>query len=766
VRTSWLPTRDHLPVPASGSLVAVPGGPRTRCAVLARLGRRGPRGLRILAAACAGALLLLPAAVASAATQTFTDSVSLQTTNWSDSVTVPKFDPRLGQLQQVRLAFLGHVEGDVRFESLDAAPATVTSELRSEISLRRPDRSPIVVSLPASSHSTSLSAFDGALDFAGTSGRDFPDEVAEDDQSAALSSPADRALFTASSAEENITLPVDAVGRSTATGAGNLTAQFQTSASASLTVTYVYNAVPVAQDDSATTLVDRPVGLDVLVNDRDPDGSLDPASVTVTTGPASGSPSVTPSTGAITYTPDAGFTGTDTFSYRVCDNDGLCTTADATVTVEPGADLAMSTTHTGTFVAGENGAYTLTVTNNGPSPAVGLTITDTLPDGLEFVSATGTGWTCSASGQTVTCTNPASLAGGASSTITLTAAVGDTAPSVTNTALVSATTADPAPGNNSSSDPAAVGLRSDLAITSSHADAFTVGDTGRYALLVTNDGPSAAYELTVTNTLPDGLAFVSGTGAGWTCSASGQTVACTHAGPLAPGAGSMIDLAVAVGSSAAPSVTNTASVSSASSDPVPENDATSDPTEVVRRFADLRITVRPTGEFTVGDTGRYELQVTNNGPGAASNLTVTDALPDGLEFVSATGTGWTCSASGQTVTCTNPGSLAAGESSTIVLRAKVTAAADTSIINAASVSGAVVDPRAANNDSSSSITVLSGTVSDRPRATAPDNLAATGADVVHLAATGLALALAGLLALALTARPWRRGSHVTGASTR
>ena len=129
------------------------------------------------------------------------------------------------------------------------------------------------------------------------------------------------------------------------------------------------------------------------------------------------------------------------------------------VTNIPVADLAISKTHSGNFTVGLNGSYTLSVTNNGPSAEPGtITVTDTLPAGLSYVSATGTGWTCGAVGQDVTCTHAGPLTSGASlPDITLTVGVAAAAaPSVTNTASVSGTAFDNQAGNDSSSDPTVV----------------------------------------------------------------------------------------------------------------------------------------------------------------------------------------------------------------------------------------------------------------------------------------------------------------------
>ncbi len=92
-------------------------------------------------------------------------------------------------------------------------------------------------------------------------------------------------------------------------------------------------------------------------------------------------------------------------------------------------------------------------------------MTDTLPAELGFVSATGTGWTCGALGQVVTCTRTASIGAGATApAITLTVAVDPdaTAEETTNTASVS-TADDVNPANDSDSDLTAL-TAADLAL--------------------------------------------------------------------------------------------------------------------------------------------------------------------------------------------------------------------------------------------------------------------------------------------------------------
>ncbi|SFC68507.1 Ca2+-binding protein, RTX toxin-related [Pseudooceanicola nitratireducens] len=101
------------------------------------------------------------------------------------------------------------------------------------------------------------------------------------------------------------------------------------------TVTITVNPVndaPVAEDDADTTDVVTPVTIDVLANDSDVDG--DALTVTSVEDPANGSAAIVD--GKIVYTPDAGFTGTETFTYTITDEDGLTDTATVTVKVEDG----------------------------------------------------------------------------------------------------------------------------------------------------------------------------------------------------------------------------------------------------------------------------------------------------------------------------------------------------------------------------------------------------------------------------------------------
>jgi uncharacterized repeat protein (TIGR01451 family) len=173
------------------------------------------------------------------------------------------------------------------------------------------------------------------------------------------------------------------------------------------------------------------------------------------------------------------------------------------------ADLAMTKTATSGFAVGQNATYNLSVKNNGPQTATGpITVSDTLPTGLSYVLAIGTGWTCGAAGSVVTCTNPGPVANGITmSAITLTVAVASgAAPSVTNTASAAGTTFDHGPGNNSGSVTKTV---MNVALTKSVTPSGTQipGTDLVYTVAFTNTGGAAASSFVMTDPVPTNTDF-------------------------------------------------------------------------------------------------------------------------------------------------------------------------------------------------------------------------------------------------------------------
>lgn len=207
-------------------------------------------------------------------------------------------------------------------------------------------------------------------------------------------------------------------------------------------------------------------------------------------------------------------------------------------------------------IAGNNLTYTESVTNNSTVvPAQNVELTQTTPPGTTFVSMTPpAGWTCvtpSVGGTgSIVCTKTDPLAPSTSSgNFTLVVA---TSPSLadgsTITQPVSTSTSNHETNlvNNSASVNTAVIRRVDVGVTKvtnddGTDDAFMEGETLIYTIDVTNNGPSRATNVVMTDPLPAGFAFVSVVPGGPTCTHSAGTVTCTYA-VMDPGATNTITI--------------------------------------------------------------------------------------------------------------------------------------------------------------------------------------------------------------------------------
>ncbi|MFL6333706.1 MAG: hypothetical protein ACJ754_10390 [Pyrinomonadaceae bacterium] len=396
---------------------------------------------------------------------------------------------------------------------------------------------------------------------------------------------------------------------------------------------------------------------------------------------------------------------------------GTTATGDLSTIVVPQPDISVTKTDGLTNVyQGLLVTYTVVVKNNG-TYTVAANLVDTVP-----ASLTGVTWTCAASAGS-TCdtasgsgnaiSTGATLAASGTATYTVKGTVNVSSGSIANTAAASLDATwltESNAANNSATDTDTVVAAADLSITKTTAGTFAVGSNATYTLTVTNGGPqSAAGTITVSDTLPAGLSYVSATGTGWTCSNASGTVTCTRAGPVTSGTTlPAIALTVAVGAAAAPSVVNTASVASSTTFDPDSSDNSSSVTSPVTVPTDLTIAKSHAGNFTRGTTGTYSLTVSNAGGAATSGtVTVSDTLPAGLSYSSATGTGWTCGAAGQTITCTRSDALAAGASyPAIAVVVNVLQTAGSSLTNTAAASGGG-QTNTANDSASDPTTVVS-----------------------------------------------------------
>jgi uncharacterized repeat protein (TIGR01451 family) len=398
------------------------------------------------------------------------------------------------------------------------------------------------------------------------------------------------------------------------------------------------------------------------------------------------------------------------------------TASDGGATLQvPTADLTISKTgpNPALVVIGVPFSWTLTAGNSGPRAFNGtITVTDNVPAGVTINSASAAGWSCSAlpvtGPSTITCsrtvTAGAPLNSGTSLSSIVLSATATTAGAIVNNAVLSTTGAnatDPNTANNTvnhtvtaSTSPNSADLR---VIKTADLATVPAGDVLTYTMEVVNDGASTATSITLTDNLQSlinngsgatGQGFVSATVTSLgvassvnctsaTSGATGRLVTCTIPSlPVCTVGSTCPRVAIAVrpgGNGGAR--TNTATVvSSATADPNTANNSGS-ATVTVDPRADVTVTKNGTpNPVAAGQNLTYVVAAVNNGPSAAANVTISDELPVGVLFVSATtASPGTCSvmppansvttASVRTVTC-NLGSInnAAQRTVTIIVR--------------------------------------------------------------------------------------------------
>ena len=303
------------------------------------------------------------------------------------------------------------------------------------------------------------------------------------------------------------------------------------------------------------------------------------------------------------------------------------------------ADLSLTKSAPAAVDQGEQFDYTLTVQNAGPDIATAAVIADDLPAGVAFVSADAG---CTELSGTVTC-QLGDVASGATVSRTISVRAVD-AGDVANTATVSSSAGDPTPANDSATADTTVAAVADLRLEkTADKSALPDGDQLTYTLTVTNDGPSDATNVSVTDPLPAGMQFVSASAG---CTGT-STVLC-DLGTIVDGASTSVTITVKA--IAAGDQVNTATVASDMIDPDPSDDAAS-VTVLVGPATDLSIV--KTGPATVAAGGQltYTLTARNDGPSAATGVVVTDQLPAGMSYVGSVASQGSCSGSAGNVTC-------------------------------------------------------------------------------------------------------------------
>ena len=238
-------------------------------------------------------------------------------------------------------------------------------------------------------------------------------------------------------------------------------------------------------------------------------------------------------------------------------------TASVELHVVPLVDLAVEKTHDGDFSVGATGDFDVVVRNLGPNRHEGrVTVTDSLPDGLVFMGASGDGWTCEPdeARTVIACVSDTAVdPGSAMPSITLVVDVDPAAEGgVTNTVTVSTELADADPSNDSAEDPVRIVPLSNLELTAALQGELTVGETAVWALELRNAGPSAAEDPVVSMEIPEHLVDVTASGDGFACVELGGDLACRRTSPLPAGVTARIMVTGQVADGGGEQVTNVA----------------------------------------------------------------------------------------------------------------------------------------------------------------------------------------------------------------
>ena len=388
--------------------------------------------------------------------------------------------------------------------------------------------------------------------------------------------------------------------------------------------------------------------------------------------------------------------------------------------------------------------YTLGIDNNAVDAATNTRISFNVPSGAVFVSATPASQNCalvSGSSTTVQC-NLGSLgpSGADVRSIVLTWRATVAGPAVINATATLTSDNDANPANNSQTATTTVVQGANLALSKAGTpDPVTGGGNITYTLTASNAGPNAGGAMVITDNLPPSVSFVSAAGAGWVCSHAAGVVTCNRSGVHPVGAAIPPVTLVGTVNAAGGTVTNSATVAPAAggiADPVSADNTATVNTNVVPG-ADVRIaqkTVTSAQPATAGQSVSFQIQPRNGGPATAVNAVVTDVLPAGWTYVSASGPNWSCSNAGQTVTCSRA-SFSAGALDDISVVAlspdnAAVAPAGSSFTNTATIASDTPDPNNTNNSGSATVLVRPDGADLRLAKTKTPNPVALGSTMV------------------------------------
>ena len=367
----------------------------------------------------------------------------------------------------------------------------------------------------------------------------------------------------------------------------------------------------------------------------------------------------------------------------------------------PGVDLSIGITDVPdpVFVT-SNLFYTITVTNRGPNLARGVGVSLPLPPSFVFVSGSSPQGSVVFSGGTVS----ASLG---TLDINAVATVSVNVIPTTNglfsaTATVSSIDTEVDPSNNSATASTFVSPNTaDLAVGLLDApDPVLVGGTLTYTVSVTNNGPSTAHNVTVTNILPNTTTVLGASSSQSNFTFAGNIVIWSLNNNLS--AGGFATANIQVRPNAEGTIIATSTAGAQQPDPRQANN-TAIASTTVGPSADVGIGILQfPNPVIVGSNLTYVVSITNFGPSTATGVTLNQTLPPSVTLLSSNTTQGTITASAGSVVG-DLGSLASGAKATVTLLVATTT--NTTLITTATVSANQADSNPANNSATATATV-------------------------------------------------------------
>jgi uncharacterized repeat protein (TIGR01451 family) len=409
-----------------------------------------------------------------------------------------------------------------------------------------------------------------------------------------------------------------------------------------------------------------------------------------------------------TYTVPAGTpAGTYTNTVQAGSDDSPVVSASDANTVIASAGLSLSKSDGVSQVTAGDGvsySYVMTVTNDGPSVASNVVVTDTWTAGFERGLVTFSQGSCDTqtSPTDFTC-DLGSVGVGASAIITATYTVPAVTPAGIRINTVHAGS-DDSPVVSASDVNTVVASAGLSLIKSDGVSQVGAGDgnTYSYVMTVTNDGPSLASNVVVTDTWAAGFERGLVTFSQGSCDTQTSPTDFTcDLGSVGVGASAIITATYTVPAGTPGGlVTNIAHAGSEVSAVVMAEDE-----NMVILRADLGLSMLDNPDPTVaGGFITYTLGITNNGPVTAVGVLLTDTLPAGLAFIGS-GSSPECNNVAGTVYC-DLGNMASGADRQVIIKAQVSLSMAGLITNHASVASSTLDPDEADNQDEASTTVL------------------------------------------------------------